>query len=269
MFQSMESIKIGDDQYFKNPMLHTIELKRRTAPSTSIKVETLLKAVDESHRILEQIKSFPVNIFKLLGMRNLSAFVGEIFSVSVEKISDGQIIKNPHQDGYPDLLPLDSIGKKIFLELSDKLQEKEPFSPFKGGGFEVKATCGSVGTPKSLAKIGLKKPELEETRMHLLKSYDWKAHHQETNNLIGILWDFVERVPKIMALFYSNQLSKKEWGNIVKPRDGGGRTTSVSIMKREGIYKMYQGWILVKQKKGLIEFLNKYNKDNKLTLLDL
>lgn len=36
-----------------------------------------------------------------------------------------------------------------------------------------------------------------------------------------------------------------DWGRIVQPTDGGGRTTSVSIMAKTGIKKMCDGWIAV------------------------
>jgi hypothetical protein len=56
------------------------------------------------------ISKFDVNIFEILGMRNLSSFVGEVFAASVAKESNGLFRKNPHQDGYPDLLLMDERG---------------------------------------------------------------------------------------------------------------------------------------------------------------
>lgn len=84
-----------------------------------------------------------------------------------------------------------------------------------------------------------------EQRISLINSFDWKAHHRETNNLVGILWDFIEEVPTIVAAFYRNDLTVDDWGRIVKPKEGGGRTTSVSIMGSTGIKKMCAGWIAV------------------------
>jgi hypothetical protein len=84
-----------------------------------------------------------------------------------------------------------------------------------------------------------------EQRIELVNSFDWKAHHRETNNLIGILWDFIDKVPTIVAAFYRNDLSIEDWGNIVRPVAGGGRTTSVSIMNSKDISKMCTGWIAV------------------------
>lgn len=79
----------------------------------------------------------------------------------------------------------------------------------------------------------------------IVNSFDWKAHHRETNNLLGIFWDFLNEVPTIVACFYRNDLVIDDWGRIVQPTDGGGRTTSVSIMAKTGIKKMCDGWIAV------------------------
>jgi len=55
----------------------------------------------------------PVDIFSILGMRNLSAFVGELFARSIAKEANGLFISNPHQDGYPDLLLMDALGRTL------------------------------------------------------------------------------------------------------------------------------------------------------------
>ena len=155
-------------------------------------------------------------------------------------------------------------GKAAFekLKINGSLKEKSPFSPFEYGGIEIKATCGSVPTPKECAKKGLEKPDMGDTRISLVKAYDWKAHHRETNNLIGIFWDFLDRTPHIMAVFFGNELSKDDWGEIVKPKDNGGRTTSVSIITPNGVKKMYSNWILVKNDSRYIDFFNKKNNGN-------
>ena len=44
---------------------------------------------------------------------------------------------------------------------------------------------------------------------------------------------------------YANDLSESDWGKTVTPRDGGGRTTSVSIMNKAGVGKMKNGMIAV------------------------
>ena len=201
-------------------------------------------------------------------MRNLSALVGEIFAASMIRCSDELFVKNPHQDGYPDLLLNDVEGKKLLRKLKDNLQDrdKSPFSPFPGGGIEIKATCGSVPTPNVCHKKKVKKPNIGETRIDLMIGYDWKAHHQETNHLMGILWDFRERKPMICAVFYSNKLTTTDWGKIIVPKkDGtGGKTTSVSIMTRSGVKRMYDGWVAIISDERYINFINKYNGSNSI-----
>jgi hypothetical protein len=225
-----------------------------------IENEMILRAINYSHSILDKFTEFEVNVFEILGMRNLSAFIGEIFAASLIKCSNGLFIKNPHQDGYPDLLLFDKTGKILYDKLKDRLREKQPFSPFQNGGIEIKATCGSVPTPAQCLKKGTAKPDIGDQRINVIKGYDWKAHHRETNNLMGIVWDFINGVPRIISVFFSNDLTIEEWGKIVQPKDGGGRTTSVSIMTRDGVKRMYDGCLYVIDDKRYIDFLNRYNK---------
>ena len=106
------------------------------------------------------------------------------------------------------------------------------------------------------------KPDIGDTRINVLKSYDWKAHHRETTNLIGLLWDFDHtRAPRVVAVFFGNNMTEEDWGKIVTPKEGGGRTTSVSIMSRTGVKRMYNNWLLVIDDARYIDFLNKYNKE--------
>lgn len=219
-------------------------------------------SLNETHQVIEKItKDIPVDVFSILGMRNLSAFIGEIFAESLVKNSRGQFIGNPHQDGYPDLLLMNHGGLAAFerLRSQKRLREKAPFSPFEYGGIEIKATCGSVPTPKECARRGVEKPDIGDQRIGLVKAYDWKAHHRETNNLVGIFWDFYLGVPHIMGVFFGASLDERDWGKIVQPKEGGGRTTSVSIMTRDGVRKMYRNWIAVKNDNKYINFFNSYN----------
>lgn len=221
------------------------------------------KAVMRAHKLLDQIADFEVNIFEILGMRNLSAFVGELFAASLIKEFGGQFIKNPHQDGYPDLLLMDKFGQDLYKSLVDNGQEREkaPFSPFFNGGIEIKATCGTVPTPDRCRRLGLQeKPDIGDQRIPVMTGYDWKAHHRDTNNLVGILWDFIEKKPRIVGVFFCSELTTEHWGSIIKPREGGGRTTSVSIMTRNGVKVMYENWVLVlNSDRRYPDFLNSHN----------
>lgn len=232
----------------------------------SLCCEMVKRAVIDCHTVVDKIlDDIPVDVFSILGMRNLSAFIGELFAKSLESESNGLLKSNPHQDGYPDLLLLDKVGQELWnkLEKKGELRAKAPFSPFANGGIEVKATCGSVPSPKKAAEKGLEKPGMGDTRIDVLTGYDWKAHHRETNNLLGLLWDFDEKQsPRIISVFFGNNLTENDWGKIVQPKEGGGRTTSVSIMPRAGVKKMYDNWLLVLDDDRYKFFLNKHNKSD-------
>ena len=146
------------------------------------------------------------------------------------------------------------------------LQSENPFSPFKNGGIEIKATCGSVPTPERCRRLGLEeKPDIGDQRIGVMIGYDWKAHHRETNNLVAIIWDFIDTVPRIIAVFFSSNLTEEHWGAIVQPRAGGGRTTSVSITTRNGVKVLYDNWVtIINSDQRYANFLNSYNRGNLL-----
>ncbi len=219
------------------------------------------RAVHRTRTIVNKLTHFEVNIFEILGMRNLSAFVGEVFAAAMILEHPDLLRKNPHQDGYPDLLLMDADGARAWEALARRLREKGPFSPFLTGGFEVKATCGSVPTPAQCLKRGFEKPGIGDQRIQVATGYDWKAHHRETNHLFGIFWDFIEGCPTVAAVFYRGDLVEDDWGKIVQPKEGGGRTTSVSIMTRDGVKKMYEGWVTVINSDAYASFFDRRNKE--------
>ena len=218
---------------------------------TIIPNEQLLEAIGFCNNALRALydlnRSFDINIFETLGLRNLSGLVGEYLVKSLERFSNECLHSNPHQDGYPDLLLTNTperldYYKTLYNEVDGKkyLIDKNSFSPFKFGGIEVKATCGITPEAKKMPK-----PLIGEKRINKVKSFDWKAHHRETNNLLSVFWDFIDEVPTIAACFYRNDLIVDDWGSIVKPKSDGGRTTSVSVMKSKGVTKMCKGWLAI------------------------
>lgn len=229
-------------EYLLNERRSALPIVRgATLPATQV-----LKAVTYAHTQFDKLSTFDFDIYAVLGMRNLSSFVGEVFAASLIHVTGDQFVKNPHQDGYPDLLLMDKGGKDEFTRLANRLRDKQPFSPFLTGGIEVKATCGSVPTPKDcFRRWGVDKPHIGDQRRDMLVSFDWKAHHRDTNHLMSLFWDFVDKRPTIVAVFYSDQLSESDWGEIIAPKKGGGRTTSVSIMTRPGVCKMCADWVLM------------------------
>ena len=205
---------------------------------------------------------FDINIFETLGMRNLSGMIGEYFARSVMRVSKGRLESNLHQDGYPDLLLVDTAEKKkyfntLYVEENNRRYpiDKEHFSPYKYGGIEVKATCGS--TPPASKTKNITKPLIGEQRVTLINKFDWKAHHRTTNHLLGVLWDFIDGNPTYVAAFYQDNLTIDDWGAIVQPKEDGGRTTSVSIMNSNGIKKMCNNWVAVIDEADYIGLLSR------------
>ncbi len=214
--------------------------------------QSVVQTVREANRVLELLHDMAVAngvpIFKLLGMRNLSSFVGEIFKSELCRINVQQFAPNPHQDGYPDLCALSTEGVAYFAERIAKgeMSDKSHWSPYPYGGIEVKATCGNTPPAKLLAK-----PDIGDSRWPILKTAEWKAHHRKTNNLVGIFWDFIDGLPTVLAAFFRNDLTANDWGAVIKPATDESSTTSVSIMPRGkvgeevGVKKMARGWVVL------------------------
>lgn len=199
-------------------------------------------------KLYEQTYSEQINIFEILGMRNLSGVVGEYFGRCTVSAAKGKLHSNIHQDGYPDLMLINTPEKKahfqtLYTEKNGKKypNSKSKFSPFIYGGLEVKATCGSVPP----ATKSQPKPIIGEQRIENIISFDWKAHHRGTNNLLAVLWDFIDEIPTIVACFYRSDLTEDDWGRIVQPKKDGGRTTSVSVMTTKGVTRMCEKWVAV------------------------
>jgi len=214
----------------------------------SLSNNRILSAIQKTNTDIKSINDCAkIDISAILGMRNLSAFVGEVFGSNIIEFSNDKLIKNPHQDGYPDLLLIDTKERIEYFESiitreNGKIypKEKHLFSPYLHKGLEVKATCGNTPSASIVPK-----PLIGESRIDLLTSFEWKAHHRETEILVGILWDFIDSFPTVIACFFRNDLTIDDWGETVTPTKGGGRTTSVSIMKQVGVKKMCKNWIAV------------------------
>jgi hypothetical protein len=79
-----------------------------TTVSWSLTPNEMMRAVHAANRTIEIIHDLAiannVPIFQLLGLRNLSSFVGEIYARELCTIVDScKLMPNPNQDGYPDL----------------------------------------------------------------------------------------------------------------------------------------------------------------------
>lgn len=83
---------------------------------TNQQVVDAMNFANEALRSLdEQTRAFNINIFEAMGMRNLSGIVGEYLGKSLQRFSDGNLHSNLHQDGYPDLLLINTDERKNIL----------------------------------------------------------------------------------------------------------------------------------------------------------
>ena len=248
------------------PMVYT-ESSSVTWELDPATVHVAVKAANLAMELVHDLSLlYGIELFQTLGLRNLSSFVGEVLARQVGVRVPDRFRKNPNQDGYPDLCALTPEGRRYIEKHSDRngvLPNKEFWSPYPFGGIEVKATCGNTPAAKTV-----RKPLIGETRCPILVSAEWKAHHQETKILLGAFWDFVDGLPTILAVFFRNDLDtrtgsdNRDWGAIIHPKEGGGRTTSVSIMRHgpridEGVRKMGQGWVVLPQDPDLLPVIRR------------
>lgn len=212
-----------------------------------IKVEDLLSAIhttnaNYAHLATESAK-MKANIFKIMDFRMLSGMIGETFVTNLANQSQ-LLIKNPNMDGYPDLLQNATEEMHKHFEASDI----GDFIDYKYGGIEVKNTFGYLETKKYAAK--------GEQRIRMIKKrLEWKAHHQKTNKLIGLMSDYIDEKPVIVGLLYSHSLSMQDWTTVARP-EGDSAMTSFSTMKTTGLKKMKQGLRIMLKDDDYIQFLS-------------
>lgn len=249
----------------------------------------VLGAMQDANRVLARARDVlaaeSIQFFELLGTRNLGSFVGAVFVQCLHNHEMNRLRINGHQDGYPDLCALTAAGKRYIAEKEKEGlgDAKKTWASYPEGGVEVKTTCGNVPT----ATKKRKKPGIGDPRTEQLTGLDWKAHHRQTNNLLGLYWDFLDQLPTLLAAFYRNDLSPADWGEMILPQMGqgsasveeamgeeikveqtieakkpteekkksGGRTTSVSIVTRAGVEKMGKGWLVLPANATLLRYL--------------
>jgi hypothetical protein len=197
-----------------------------------VRISDILKAVELTNSKFKEIhvktSEMNLDLFTIIDFRVLSGLMGETFSSELSKVCP-ELVKNPSLDGYPDLLQASTKEMRDYI----KTCRTPDFIKYKYGGIEVKNT---FGTKKGSIFIGP-----GETRIGLINGkLDWKAHHQETNNLIGLFSDYVDAFPKIAALTYADNLTRDDWSAVQRPK-GDSAMTSFSAITGTGYSKLVQG----------------------------
>ena len=180
------------------------------------------RAVAHTNRRLTEL---PFGMFRSIDYKTASAILGSLYCDALSTFTDGVV--NPIEKGHPDLIP---------IEGQDASEEELRNYPC---GLEIKTTIGNVRQGANL-RAG-------QSRVGELTGITWQAHHRETKELMGLVWDFLQlhhghAYPTITGVFYSDELASEDWGRISGTT---GRNTKVTGMKVSGRKKMGDGWVAV------------------------
>lgn len=192
-------------------------------------------AITQTNQILQQL---PASLFRSIDYKTTSAMIGCILCENIAQLTNGAAIVNPIEKGHPDIVPVNAA------HASEEELRNYP------SGLEVKCTIGGVPTGSHLNKA--------DSRIELLNSITWQAHHREVTELLGITYDYFAadggNKPKITGTFYSNQLCIDDWGAISGTE---GRNTKVTSILKSGKAKMASGWFSILNDE---RYLNKYSR---------
>lgn len=234
---------------------------------TKISVDTIIQCINATNlyinELVELFGSLNFDLFEVLGQRNLSGVIGEIFSRFFCQHYKNFVV-NPHPDGRPDILNLNKkealkhYQNNCFINMSGKLiPKKSELAPFKFSGIEVKCTVGSpTATYKKdlLADTGKRNFELGMSRIKYLSGFNFWAHHRHSTNMICLYYDYFQSAkyrPQILGLFYVN-LDKEDWHVVSLGSDSGKKTSNTSL-NTKGLNKLYNGLITIVNNQDYIE----------------
>lgn len=205
------------------------------SPQLRIPPRDVVVAVVGANRYLAELRGhftrIGFNLYESLGQRNISGFVGEVFSRTLAK-QTSSLIANPHPDGRPDLIDVSSVQARDHLRIrcyirttSDRpIPVKAQFTPFKFGGVEVKSTIGDF--PQ-----GFDTPRVGTPRCSRIRALTFWGHHRDCCNLLGIYYDyFVERdgAPQIVAVLHA-KLEEADWNKVSVGKSESKKTSNTSL----------------------------------------
>jgi hypothetical protein len=205
-----------------------------------------------------QFRSIGFNVYESLGQRNISGFVGEVFSRVLSRHTPG-LVPNPHPDGRPDLIDVSSPQAQEHLRIrcyaagksGRSVPIKAQLAPFKFGGVEVKATIGDL--PQ-----GVDPPTVGTPRHRHIRALTYWGHHCDCRNLLGVYYDyFVTRdsAPQIAAVFHA-RLSESDWNAVSLGRAGSKKTSNTSL-NASGRSKLSSGLVALLKASEIREALSR------------
>ena len=192
----------------------------------------IYQTIKQTNKLLSDL---PSTLFKSIDYKTTSAMIGAIFCDTLATATGG--IVNPIEKGHPDIIPTTAINAT-----EEQLRNYPE-------GLEIKCTVGNIEKGANL-RAG-------QTRIGKLTGITWQAHHQEVEELLGLVWDFFNdghafNYPVVTGAFYSDRLISDDWGEISGTT---GRNTKVTGMKLSGKKKMGGGWVCVIDD---VAYINRY-----------
>lgn len=171
----------------------------------------------------------------------LSSAIGSVFNKYLVRLSGDKLITNPVKGGNPDILNVSTPdGREIYnYYISKGGQVLNP----KEFGYTKKSKLDGVETKcTSFTKLSKCIFDWGTQRIWQSNKFTYAAHHNDNDNLLGILWDFVDGIPQIVAVLYS-RLEKEDWGNPHKTE--GNKSTNGYNLNAIGVDKMKHGWLCI------------------------
>lgn len=207
--------------YKKNTKLTSDDLTYFNGPTPMrFDIDQLITAVHNTNADIKKqytdTQKYIASLLRNIPMKNLSGAVGECYGQHLAIIT-GNLIKNPHEAGAPDFLPITDSSKPWIDAPTQKY--------FHDGGFDTKA---SYSHNKEFSKVSA------------------SSHHNQTSTVLVVQWTFNEKlIPEVIGIFYTNQLTPTDWKlSIGKP---GSKTTNAAAMTSSGKDKLRKGWIILRE----------------------
>lgn len=164
--------------------------------------------------------------------KNKGGAVGECLASAYCELLGGKVVKNPHESGSPDFFPLIE-NTKAFLSAPTR-------KAYLDGGFDAKSS--------KIPDLGFMQIEAS-------------SHHRNTSTVLVSGWNYVGKVPHILACFFCNSLDKSDWKIQSIPTNDESKPTSNARLLPSGRHKIRKNWVFLhksvvppREKKNILEY---------------